>query len=71
MSTVYLRPGGNPLSVLRIAIIDDETSEEDEHFTLELKSFDLPVVLVNDLLEVVVKDNDNGIAYTLLLKILL
>ena len=71
MSTVYLRPGGNPLSVLRIAIIDDETSEEDKHFTLELKSFDLPIVLVNNLLEVVVKDNDNGIAYTLLLRILL
>ena len=71
MSTLYLRPGGNPLSVLRIAIIDDETSEEDKHFTLELKSFDLPIALVNNLLEVVVKDNDNGIAYTLLLRILL
>ena len=49
------------MSVLRVGIIDDGVREGDEEFTLELTSFDVPVVLVNSVLHVVVKDNDNGI----------
>ena len=69
LSTVYFRPGGNPQSVLRISIIVDMISEKDEEFTLELTSFDVPVVLVNSVLHVVVKDNDNGMAPSVVLAI--
>ena len=60
MSTVYFRPGENPVSVLQISIIDDGLKEDNEEFALELTSFDLPVVLVNSVLKVVLSDNDDG-----------
>ena len=60
LSTVYFRPGENPVSVLEISIIDDGLKEDNEVFALELTSFDLPVVLVNSVLKVVLNDNDDG-----------
>ena len=60
LSTVYFRPGENPVSVLQISIIDDELKEGNEEFALELTSFDLPVVLVNSILKLVLNDNDDG-----------
>ena len=60
LSTVYFRPGENPVSVFQISIIDDELKEDNEEFALELTSFDLPVVLVNSVLKLVLSDNDDG-----------
>jgi hypothetical protein len=58
LSTVYFRPGENPVSVLQISIIDDGLKEDNEEFALGLTSFDLPVVLVNSVLKVVLNDDD-------------
>ena len=60
LSTVYFRPGENPVSVLEISIIDDGLKEDNEVFALELTSFDLPVVLVNSVLKVVLNDDDGN-----------
>ena len=65
LSTVYFRPSGDPVSVLKISIIDDGLKEDNEEFALELTSFDLPVVLVNSVLKVVLNDDDgNYCSYT-------
>ena len=36
LSTVYFRPGENPVSVLQISIIDDGLKEDNEEFALDV-----------------------------------
>ena len=58
------------MSVLQISIIDDGLKEDNEEFALGLTSFDLPVVLVNSVLKVVLNDDDgNYCSYTNIMSI--
>ena len=45
--------------VVQVKILDDALQEEEERFTVELTAFDLSVVLVNSITEVVIEDDDN------------
>ena len=58
LATVYFRPDHPPYVVVQIDIFDDSLSEENEQFTIQLKSYDLSVILVNDITEIVIIDND-------------
>ena len=58
LATVYFRPDHPPYAVVQIDILDNSLSEENEQFTIQLKSYDLSVILVNDLAEIVIMDND-------------
>ena len=44
--------------VVQVKILDDALREEEERFTVELTAFDLSVVLVNSITEVVIEDDD-------------
>ena len=62
--------------MVQVKILDDVLREEEERFTVELTAFDLSVVLVNSITEVVIEDNDGEgmtqihIIYSLLYEIL-
>ena len=43
---------------VQVKILDDALREEEEKFTVELTAFDLSVVLVNSITEVVIEDDD-------------
>ena len=58
LATVYFRPDHPPYVVVQIDILDDSLSEENEQLTIQLKSYDLSVILVNDIAEIVIIDND-------------
>ena len=58
LSNVYIRPDHVPIATVYIPIFNDNTQEGDELFTLELTAFDLPIVLVNNVVEVLIKDDD-------------
>ena len=58
LATVYFRPDYPPYVVVQIDILDDSLSEENEQFTIQLKSYDLSIILVNDITEIVIIDND-------------
>ena len=45
---------------MQISILDDSVQEEEEAFTVELTAFDLSVVLVNSITQVVIIDNDGN-----------
>ena len=45
---------------MQISILDDSVQEEEEVFTVELTAFDLSVVLVNSITQVVIIDNDGN-----------
>ena len=57
-STIYFRPDYLPYGEVRIAIFNDFQQEGNEEFTVELKSFDISVKLINDVAKVVIKDDD-------------
>ena len=44
--------------IIYIYIINDNVQEGEERFTLELTAFDLSIVLVNSVVEVVIADDD-------------
>jgi hypothetical protein len=60
LSNVYIRPDRSPSAVIiiYIYIINDNVQEGEERFTLELTAFDLSIVLVNSVVEVVIADDD-------------
>ena len=62
LSTVYFRPNRNPLVMVRVNITDDSLPEGDEAFTLELTAFDVSVVIVNGVTEVVIGDDEEEIS---------
>ena len=43
---------------MRINILDDSVQEEEEVFTVELTAFDLSIILVNSITQVVIIDDD-------------
>ena len=47
-------------TVVQVKILDDVLREGEERFTVELTAFDLSVVLVNSITEVVIDDDDEG-----------
>ena len=47
-------------TVVQVKILDDVLREGEERFTVELTAFDLSVVLVNSITEVVIDDDDKG-----------
>ena len=66
LATVYFRPDHPPFAVLQIEILDDSLSEENEQFTIQLKSYDLSVIFVNDIAEIVIMDNDGQFVHCVL-----
>lgn len=46
--------------VLQVTILEDSLREGDERFTVELTAFDISVVLVNSIAEVIIKDDNEG-----------
>ncbi|CAI8047415.1 Deleted in malignant brain tumors 1 protein [Geodia barretti] len=58
LATVYFRPDHTPSAVIRVSITDDSLSEGEERFTVQLKSYDLPIVLANTVTEIVIEDDD-------------
>ena len=44
--------------MVRINILDDDLPEGEESFTVELFAFDISLVLVNSVAEIVIKDDD-------------
>lgn len=46
--------------VLQVIILEDILREGEERFTVELTAFDVSVVLVNSIAEVVIRDDDEG-----------
>ena len=60
LTTIHFRPDRSPDVVVQINILDDELQEGEEHFTVELTAFDLSIILVNDVAEVVIEDDDGN-----------
>ena len=58
LATVYFRPDDTPSALVRISIIDDSLSEGEERFTLQLKCFDVSIVLTNSVAEILIEDDD-------------
>ena len=56
--TVYFRPDHDLYAVVRISISNDSLREGEERFTVQLKSFDISVILANSMAEVVILDDD-------------
>ena len=58
LATVYFRPDHIPFATVRISIIDDSLNEGEERFLLQLKSYDIAIVLANDVTVIVIEDDD-------------
>ena len=58
LTTLYFRPDRPPVVAVRINIRDDSVQEGEEVFTVELTAFDLSIVLVNSITQVVIIDDD-------------
>ena len=56
--TDYFLPGHYLAVVVYIPIINDAEQEGEEKFTVELTAFDLSIILVNSVAEVVIEDDD-------------
>ena len=50
LATVYFRPDHIPFATVRISVIDDSLNEGEERFLLQLKSYDIAIVLAIDCL---------------------
>ena len=46
--------------MVHINILDDKLHEGEERLTVELTAFDLSIVLVNSITEIVIQDDDEG-----------
>ena len=62
VKTVYLRPGQYPRAEIEVYIHDDSSVEGEERFTVEMKSYDLSVIVFNPKIEIVIVDNDEEIS---------
>ena len=62
LTTLHFRPDHSVAAVVQVKILDDVLREGEERFTVELTAFDLSVVLVNSITEVVIDDDDKGIS---------
>ena len=60
LTTLHFRPDHSVAAVVQVKILDDVLREGEERFTVELTAFDLSVVLVNSITEVVIDDDDKG-----------
>ena len=60
LTTLHFRPDHSVAAVVQVKILDDMLREGEERFTVELTAFDLSVVLVNSITEVVIDDDDKG-----------
>ena len=58
LTNAYIRPDHVPIATVYIPIFNDNTQEGDELFTLELTAFDLSIILVNNVVEVLIEDDD-------------
>ena len=58
LTTSYFLPDRSVTVVVQVKFLDDALREEEERFTVELTAFDLSVVLVNSITEVVIEDDD-------------
>ena len=58
LRNVYIRPDHVPIVTVYIPILNDNVQEGNELFTLELTAYDLSIVLVNDVIEVLIEDDD-------------
>ena len=60
VETIQLRPERSlPHMEIPITIFNDSLSEGNEHFTVELTSYDLAIILVERIVEVVIIDDDS------------
>ena len=59
LTTRYFRPGQEPIVVIQINIIDDSLQEGDERFTVEIQTFDISIILVNAITEIIIEDNED------------
>ena len=68
LATVYFRPDHTPSAVIRVSITDDSLREGVERFTVQLKNFDVSIVLANSVAEIVIEDDDgrHGVAIVIL-----
>ena len=57
---IAARPDHSVSTVVQVKILDDVLREGEARFTVELTAFDLSVVLVNSITEVVIDDDDRG-----------
>ena len=60
LTTLHFRPDHSVSTVVQVKILDDVLREGEERFTVELTAFDLSVVLVNSITEVVIDGDDEG-----------
>ena len=60
LTTLHFRPDHSVATVVQVQILEDVLQEGEERFTVELTAFDLSVVLVNSITEVVMDDDDEG-----------
>ena len=60
LTTLHFRPDRSPVVVVQIIILDDKLHEGEERLTVELTVFDLSIVLVNSITEIVIQDDDEG-----------
>ena len=58
LTILHFRPDRSPVVVVRINILDDSVQEGVEVFTVELTAFDLSIILVNSITQVVISDDD-------------
>ena len=69
LTTVYFRPLHDVVTIY-ISILNDSVQEGKEQFTVELSAFDLSIILVNSVAEVVIEDDD-GMTESILLCIII
>ena len=60
LRNIYIRPDHVPTATVYIPIINDAVQEGDEFFTVELTAFDFSIVLVNNVVEVFIEDDEDG-----------
>ena len=63
LRNVYIRPDYIPIAKVYIPILSDDVQEGDELFTLEVTAFDFSIVLVNNVVEVLIEDDDDGMNF--------
>ena len=59
MTTVYFCPDCPTQAVVQINILDNDLSEREENFSLQMKNFDASIILNNNKAEIVVTDDDS------------
>lgn len=60
LTTLHFQPDHSATAVVKIDILDDVLAEGEEKFSVELTAFDLSIILVDSVTEIVIEDDDNG-----------